>query len=292
MSGLAGGVVDFRIQPPYASFLGIHFFRERPPVEDPVTGNPFGHGRQRCRSFEERSLGVFLAEMDEAGIDSAVVVGQRAATRWGSVDNRDIAELIRTHPGRFRGFAGVNPTDEDAVNQVHAAIGDLACSGVALLPGWCERPLRDDDERVYPVYQACVDLGVPVLITSSHYIGADMSFALPVHIQHVALDFPDLTIIVGHGCWPWTTAACALAMRCTNVYLMPEFYWYLPGMPGASDYVNAANSYLSHRMLYSSCYPSRCLAQALAEVRALPLRPDVQQLVLSGNARRLLGLGA
>jgi predicted TIM-barrel fold metal-dependent hydrolase len=45
-------------------------------------------------------------------------------------------------------------------------------------------------------------------------------------------------------------------------------------------------------MLYSSCYPSRCLAQALAEVRALPLRPDVQQLVLSGNARRLLGLGA
>ena len=43
------------------------------------------------------------------------------------------------------------------------------------------------------------------MITSSHVIGPDMSYATPEHIQRVALDFPQLTIVVGHACWPWTT---------------------------------------------------------------------------------------
>ena len=109
------------------------------------------------------------------------------------------------------------------------------------------------------------------MITSSHVIGPDMSYAMPEHIQRVALDFPQLTIIVGHACWPWTTQACALAMRCTNVYLMPEFYMHVPHMPGAQDYVDAANSYLSHRMLYSSCYPDPA---ARTGARGLPAASD------------------
>ena len=113
------------------------------------------------------------------------------------------------------------------------------------------------------------------MITSSHVIGPDMSYAMPEHIQRVALDFPQLTIIVGHACWPWTTQACALAMRCTNVYLMPEFYMHMPDMPGAQDYVDAANSYLSHRMLYSSCYPD---AAARTGARGLPAASDLARV--------------
>ena len=55
-------------------------------------------------------------------------------------------------------------------------------------------------------------------------------------------------------------------MRCTNVYLMPEIYMHVPDMPGADDYVRAANTYLSQRMLYSSCYPTRPLDQAPGQV--------------------------
>jgi predicted TIM-barrel fold metal-dependent hydrolase len=187
------------------------------------------------------------------------------------------------------GFAGGDPMDAGAVAEIRRSVEVLGCRGIAILPGWSDPPLLDDDRAVYPIYEACVGLGVPIMITSSHFIGPDMSSSMPVHIQRVALDFPNLTIIVGHGCWPWTVQACALAMRCTNVYLMPEFYMYLPNMPGARDYVDAANSFLSHRMLYSSCFPSRSLGQALEEFRALPIRPDAQRLLLGGNAARLLG---
>jgi len=283
-------LIDFRVQPPFKSFLGIHFFRPRPAVKDPVAGNPFAMGRRAMPSFDEKSMDLFLREMDEAGIDAAVVVGQRTAESGGCADNDDIAELVERYPGRFFGFGGVDPLECGAVEEVQRCVKELGCRGMAMLPGWSDPPLYDDDEQVYPIYEACRALGVPVIITSSHYIGADMTYSMPVHIQKVALDFPELTIIVGHGCWPWTMQACAVAMRSKNVYLMPEFYMYLPDMPGADDYVRAANGYLSHRMLYSSCYPSRPLGQTLEEFKKLPIKPASQENMLWHNGARILGL--
>jgi predicted TIM-barrel fold metal-dependent hydrolase len=284
-------IIDFRVQPPYKSFLGIHFFRPRPAMEDPVTGNPFAVGRITPPSFEQQSIELFVQEMDEAGIDLAVITGQRTGPTGRSASNDDIAELVRRYPGRFAGFGGIHPLEPGALEEVRRCVERLGCHGIAMLPGWSDPPLHDDAEAVYPIYETCGDLGVPVVITSSHYIGPDMTYSLPIHIQKVAFDFPELTIIIGHAAWPWTLQVCAVAMRCSNVYLMPEFYMYIPDMPGAEDYVKAANSYLSYRMLYSSCYPSRSLGQALTEFKALPLKPEAQANMLGRNGARLLGLG-
>ena len=117
--------------------------------------------------------------------------------------------------------------------------GDLAAPGLERAAA----PRRRS--AVFPLYEAAIDLGVPVVVTSSHVIGPDMSFAMPEYLQRVALAYPELTIVVGHACWPWTTQACALAARCHNVYLMPEFYMYVASMPCARDYVDAANGFLS-----------------------------------------------
>ena len=130
---------------------------------------------------------------------------------------------------------------------------------------------------MYPIYETALALGVPVMITSSHVIGPDMSYAMPHHIQHVALDFPELTIIVGHAVRPWVTQACALAMRCTNVYLMPEIYMHVAGIPGSDDYVRAANGYLSHRMLGPVVLP------------VPPPRPGVGRLSQPGHLSRVAG---
>ncbi len=290
-TGRTGGpIIDFRVQPPYKSFLGIHFFRPRPSEEDPIAGNAFRKGHWPIPSFEEQSIELFVGEMDEAGIDVAVAMGQQTGERGGSADNDDIASLIAQYPSRFVGFGGVDPLVEGAVDELHRCVEDLGCRGISITPGWSDPPLYDDDVKVYPIYQACSALKVPVVLTSSHYIGADMSYSMPTHIQNVALDFPELPIIVGHGCWPWTMQACAMAMRCRNVYLMPEIYLLPPDMPGADDYVRAANSYLSHRMLFSSCYPTLTLQQAVEGLRALPLKPGSRENMLWHNGARILGL--
>lgn len=285
------GIVDFRVQPPYKSLLGMHFFRSAAPTNDPETRLPFGEDRAANPSKDQRSMELFLEEMDEAGIAHAVVVGQRSAAKWGLVANEDIGELVAADPERFTGFAGIDPSEEDAAQQVTRAVTQLGLRGVALLPGWNAEPLSNDHPSVMRVYEACVSHGVPVIVTASHYIGADMMHSHPVHLQHVVEELPELTLIVGHGSWPWTTAATALAMRYPNVYLMPEFYMYTPGMPGASDYVDAANTFLKTRILYSSCYPSRGLSEAADLFRALPLGTQSKELTMSTNARLILGIG-
>jgi predicted TIM-barrel fold metal-dependent hydrolase len=280
-------VIDFRVQPPYGSLLDLHFFRPRPDEEDPVHGNPFVVDRETPPSFTHSSMDSFIDEMDEAGIDHAVIMGQRAATRWGNASNEDIAQLVADHPGRFTGFAGIDASS-DALEEARRACDGLGLSGIALVPGWSDPPVVDDDDRLMPLYEWCAERGIPVSVTASHFIGPDMLHAHPVHIQRVALAFPELKLIVAHGGWPWTTAAVALAMRSTNVYLMPDFYLYLPHMPGARDYVDAANGFLKHRMLYSSCYPSNSLRNALAHLGKLSLSDDAREHLVWRNARRLL----
>jgi predicted TIM-barrel fold metal-dependent hydrolase len=283
-------IIDFRVQPPFKSFLDIYFYRQRPAVQDPVKVNAFSIGRRESPSYVDRSIELFVREMDEAKIDLAVIMGQRAGKAWGSVSNDDIGELLRRYPDQFAGFAGIDPHDAGASGEIRRSVEELGCCGVSVLPGWSDPPLHDDDRIVYPIYETAAALEVPVMITSSHVIGPDMSYAMPEYIQRVALDFPQLTIIVGHACWPWTTQACALGMRCTNVYLMPEIYMHVADIPGAGDYVGAANSYLSHRMLYSSCFPTRSLEQALEDFRRLPIKPESQELMLWQNGARVLGL--
>jgi hypothetical protein len=279
-------VIDFRVQPPYRSLRKLHFYRPRPEVEDPATGNPFAFARPADPSFD--SLDRFHDEMDAAGIAHAVIVGQRAADRWGRADNGDIAELVRSHPGRYSGVAGVDGNEPAAPRHVERALDDLGMAGIHVVPGWSDPPLTEDSPRLLELYEICAERGAIVVITSSHYIGDDLEHARPVHIQRAAQRFPNVRFVIGHACWPWTLQAIAVAMRCPNVYLMPEFYLYLAGMPGAADYVDALNTFLRHRVLYSSCAPSRSVGHALSLAAALPIAEASREPFFAGTARRVL----
>ena len=79
-------VIDFRVQPPFASFLDIYFYRRRPDVVDPVKVNAFSIGRRTSNAYAERSSELFVEELDGAGIDLAVIMGQRAGLDLGQRD--------------------------------------------------------------------------------------------------------------------------------------------------------------------------------------------------------------
>ena len=284
-------IVDFRVRPPYKSFLTCHIFRPRPPIADPVKVPGLAIGRPPMPSFELRSWEVFLREVDDARIDHAVVMGRQSAGDFGWVSNDDVAEIVRGYAGRFIGFAGIDPSKPaDAVREVKRAITELGFRGVSMEPGWCTPPLYPDDPLIDPVYEVCQQLGAICAITASIFVGPDLSYSDPIHIQRVALRYPNLRIAVSHACWPHVPTMLGVAMQCLNVYLVPDFYGYIPNMPMALEYARAANYYLGHRMLYASSYPVRPLGQSIDEFRRLPLEPDVMRRCLADNAVPLLGL--
>lgn len=280
-------VIDFRVRPPYKGYLNTFNFRKSTPPTDPTKESIFSIGKEAIPSVQQSSIDLFLSEMDESGTSQAVIMG-RQADNFGMVDNNEIHELSQAHPGKFIPFAGINPNLPGQIEELERVAG-LGFRGVGLDAGWLRRPLYYDDPVFDPIFAKCRDLGLIVSLTSSFMLGPDMTYSDPDPIQRVALRYPDMRIVVPHGCWPHVHKALAMAIRCPNVYLMPDCYVYIHNFPLAEEYVIAANTYLKYRILYASSYPVRSLGQALEGWRGRAFTDEALKNTLHDNAARLLG---
>ena len=277
-------LVDFRVRPPFGGYLHTHMYRDRQRTARMAEAQ----GCRPPRALMTGSWADFLAEFDASGLDRAVVPGRAAAGAFGRVPNEDVAAMVREGQGRLVGFAAVDVNGPDPEGELLHAVRELHLAGVALDPGMGDPPRHVDDPALEPIYRRCQELGVPVMLTVSGNAGPDIGFADPVRVDRVAAAFPGLQLVVAHGGWPWVHPMLGVAFRRPNVWLCPDMY--MVRMPGVEAYVEAANGFLSERLLFGSSYPFLPLDGALEAWRALPLRPHVQRAVLGDNARRLLKL--
>jgi predicted TIM-barrel fold metal-dependent hydrolase len=284
-------IIDARVRPPYKSFQQV--LASAPGAPKPVKRSPLISGYERPQSMVQKSLELFIAEMDEAGVDKGVLVGRQAGHRI--VSNDDITELRDRYPDRFPvALAGINGSDvAAAVEEIERAIKGMGFKGIAVDPGWWVPPLYVDDKRIYPIYARCAELGGVLYLTCSLMQGPDISYAEPARIQRVANDFPTLKIVVVHGAFPFTNEMLGVMIANAaigNLWVLPDFFQFIPGFAGAQDWVDAANHYIGDRILYASSYPVRPLKQSLEEFRRFSYKQDVQENLMAKNAAELFGI--
>jgi predicted TIM-barrel fold metal-dependent hydrolase len=284
-------IIDARVRPPYGSFQQV--LASTPGARPPVKRSPLVSGYERPPSMVQKSLELFIEEMDDASVDKGVLVGRQAGYRI--VSNDDIAALRDLYPDRFPvALAGINGSDvAAAVQEIERTIKEMGFKGIALDPGWCDPPLYVDDERIYPIYAKCAELGGVLYLTCSLMQGPDISYAEPFRIQRVANDFPTLKIIVVHGAFPFIHEMLGVMIanaQLGNLWILPDFFQFIPGFPGAQDWVDAANHYLGDRVLYASSYPVRPLKQSLEEFGRFSYKPEVLENLLWKNAAELFGI--
>ena len=283
-------IIDFRIRPPFKSFLSLSMYGKGEPPKSSRHISPFTLNCGPVPSAEQKSIELLISEMDDAGIDQAVIMGRQAGSKYGFVLNDDIAELGHRYPGKFHLFGGVCLNDVSAaIAEVERVIGEMNFKGIAVDGGWSDPPVYIDDERFFPIYEKCQSLGAILSLSMSIFLGPDLTYVSPVRLQHIAASFPDLLIVVPHAGWPYVMEFLGVAFRYRNVWLAPDFYVYIPGMPGASQYVEAANFFMADRFLFASSYPERPLKQTVEEFNNLPFRPDVLEKALFKNAQWILG---
>jgi uncharacterized protein len=283
-------VIDFRCRPPTDHFLQ-YFDAARVGWMAARLGAP-----QLSPAFLQGSIELFWEEMDEAGIDIGIVLGRNSPAvfmgkpfKEAFIPNEHVAELQADYPKRLIGFGGIDGsnTRHDAVQETVRCVEKLGLKGIFIEPG---RQLlsHPGDERLNPVYEACLSLKIPVVVMSGPYAGADIGASHPIYIDQVATRYPDLKIVVGHGAWPWIDEIHGVAFKHPNVFLSPDLYFFAPG---GARYIDAMNGALRDQFLFATAYPLRPLVQTAADCRAFPLARDVAAKFFSENARRLLGLG-
>lgn len=284
-------VIDARIRPPYKSLNNV--LVSAPGSRPSPRRSPLISGFERPPSMVQKSVDLFIQEMDDAGIDKGILVGRQAGHRI--VSNDDIADLHKLHPRRFPiTIAGINGTNiAAALDEIERTMTQMGFRGIAVDPGWWVPPSYVDDKRIYPVYAKCAELGGVLYLTCSLMQGPDISYADPARIQRVANDFPTLPIVVVHGAFPFTNEMLGVMIANApvgNLWVIPDFFQFIPGFPGAQDWVNAANHFMGDRMLFASSYPVRPLRQSLAEFRRFSYEPHVLDNVLANNVANLFGI--
>ena len=153
----------------------------------------------------------------EAGLDRVLL---SATVFPGSpVGNDVVADVVRAAPDLLKGCASVDPrTGMAAIAELRRAVEESGFVALKLLPFlYGEAP---DAAIYFPLYAACVELGIPVLILTGHTAVARPNHTgQPGAIDPIALHFPELTIIAGHAGHPWTNELVALSWKHDNVYI-------------------------------------------------------------------------
>jgi uncharacterized protein len=234
-----------------------------------------------------RDVDAFVDEIRECGIRTAVVVGRDTpAVRHG---NDEVHALVA---GRAE-LVGIGSMDVHALgitaalHEAERAVKTLGLRAINLEPGFCQPPRQADDPMLFPLYDACQQLGVPVCLMSGP-TSPSLDLTHPAAVGHVARAFPQLVIVCYHGFYPYVNEMIGVALRHDNVHVVADMYIFLPG---GRLYVEAANGFMADQLLFGSSYPFRAMKQSVDEYLALGFREDVLDKVMHANAARLLALG-
>ena len=210
------------------------------------------------------------------------------------VTNDAVLDFARANPDIVIPFASVDPTrGAPAVAEARRLIA-AGARGLKLHP-----PVQQffaNDRVAYPLYEVFAAARLPVLIHTGHSgIGTGMpggggirlKYGNPMYIDDVAVDFPDLTIIMAHPSFPWQDEAISICLHKPSVYIdlsgwSPKYF--------SPTLVQYANTRLRTKVLFGSDYPWITPDRWLSDFEKIDIRPDVRPLVLKDNAVRLFGL--
>jgi hypothetical protein len=232
-------------------------------------------------------LSAWVEQLERVGVVRAVPFG---------ASNDEVAVLLRAYPERFIGLArisglhgmsGVRELERRVREQKFQALGVSA-----LMDG-----IPASDRRYYPLYAKAVELNVPVRVYSSMSYATDRPYDLghPRHLDQVAIDFPELTLIGGLGGWPWVNEMVAIVRRHPRLYVDTSAHRarYL-GLPGSGweMLIQFGNTLIQDKVLVglSAGLVGQSHETLIQEYLALPLKDTVKEKWLYGNAARVFGL--
>jgi len=161
-----------------------------------------------------------LLQMNEAEIDKTIILALDYGTLFKLKTykhyNSYVSDIVKKHPDRFIGFMGIDPQrGTRAIDELERGI-KMGLKGVKL---WPITGFYPDNPEFYPFYKRVEELGLPILChTGSCPPGTYMKYNRPAFVDTVAVDFPNIKIIMAHIGVPWVSEAIAVAKKNDNVF--------------------------------------------------------------------------
>lgn len=225
------------------------------------------------------TLEDLLASMDEAKVERTVIFSCATKPEQVAPANEFLARIKKCHPRRFTAMGTIHPDLPDAAREIRAA-RSMGLQGIKLHPDF--QKIYIDEPAMKRLY-ADWDENMPLMI---HIGDRRTDFSSPYRLARVLDEFPHLTVIAAHfgGYSEWQEAWKHLVGK--KVYLDTSSSIFALGARAAAEIVRAHGA---DRILFASDYPACRHQQAVADVLAMKLNDEENQLIFNGNAERIFG---
>ena len=234
-----------------------------------------------------------IASMDKAGVDISVIVNIGWITHELCVETNDyILESIARYPNRLIGFCAVQPQSYEAALAEIERCARGGVRGVGEMRPDIQLFDFSDEEVMDPFVEALRKHNLIMLTHASEPVGHDYpgkGGITPDMLYPLITKFPDLPVVCAHwgGGLPFYALMPEVKQAMSNVFFdtaaspflySPQVYNQVVQLVGAD------------RILFGSDYPLLKQSRLLDEVRSLDLPEETKNLILSGNAQKLLGI--
>lgn len=223
-------------------------------------------------------------------------VDMESTTGQVRVPNEEVAEAAAANPDVMIPFASIDPAKgKMGAREARRLIEHFGVRGFKFHPSIQE--FYPNDHKAYVLYEVIAEAGLPTIFHTGHSgIGTGMrggggihlKYSNPMYLDDVAVDFPDMPIIMAHPSFPWQDEALSVCLHKPQVYIdlsgwSPKYF--------PPQLIQYANTLLKHKVLFGSDFPLITPDRWLADFEQIAIRPEVRPLILKENAIKLLKLG-
>jgi predicted TIM-barrel fold metal-dependent hydrolase len=213
------------------------------------------------------------------------------------VKNETVLEFAQQNADIMMAFISIDPTrGAEGVAEAKDLLKTGLVRGLKLHP-----PIQGffpSDRVAYPLYELFAEAQLPVLFHTGHSgIGTGMpggggirlKYGNPMYIDDVAVDFPNMPIIMAHPSFPWQDEAISICLHKPEVYIdlsgwSPKYF--------SPNLVQYSNSLLKTKVLFGSDYPLITPDRWMADFAKVAFKDEVRPLILKDNAVKLFGLSS
>jgi predicted TIM-barrel fold metal-dependent hydrolase len=235
--------------------------------------------------YRERKMAAVVFSVDVKGEEGV------------HVSNDDVLAFAARNDDVIIPFVSVDPMrGAAAVAEAERLIATGKVRGFKLHPQI--QAFAANDPAIYPLYEVIEAARLPVIVHTGHSGmgtgmrgggGIRLKYGNPMFLDDVAVDFPDMPIVLAHPSFPWQDEALSMCLHKPNVYIdlsgwSPKYF--------PANLVHYANTQLKHKVLFGSDYPLLTPDRWLRDFAALSMKDEVRPMILRDNAVRLLGLSA
>ena len=234
--------------------------------------------------YRERRIGLVMFT-----VDAESHIGRRR------IPNEEVADAAARNADLMIAFASIDPhKGKMGAREARRLIEEHGVKGFKFHP--TVQGFHPYDRMAWPIYEVIAEHGLPAIFHSGHSgIGSGMrcggglrlEYSNPMHLDDIAIDFPDMQIVIAHPSWPWQDEALSVCLHKPNVWIdlsgwSPKYF--------APQLVQYANTLLKDRMLFGSDFPLIAPDRWLKDFDEAGFKPEVRPLILKENAIRLLRL--